>query len=151
MRGTSICLALIAATLPACATTEPTEELIGRDWTVPPGAEMYKCVGILVDHDLHIDDLDTRRPLGEHHAILTVSDRLLGPGETHLGEYDCTARMVDPQVLFDSDLPVAMPDGIDVKAGQYLNLNLHLFNATDEAITGHSAIVASMRVPWPRS
>jgi hypothetical protein len=144
-------MAWLAATLSACATSEPAEEIIGRDWALPAGSEMFKCVGVLMDHDIHIDDLETRRPLGEHHAILSVSDRLLGPGETHPGEYDCTSRNIDPQVLFDSVLPVAMPDGIDVKAGQYLNLNLHLFNASDEEITGHSAIVASMRVPSPRS
>ncbi|HEV7556036.1 MAG TPA: hypothetical protein VGO00_11300, partial [Kofleriaceae bacterium] len=36
-----------------------------------------------------------------------------------------------------------LPDGVAVHvvAGQYLNLNLHLFDATDNPLTGHSAVL----------
>lgn len=128
--------------------SEPVE-IIGRDWTIPAGTETYKCVGIQVDHDMYISQFQTSNPLGEHHTVLTVTDQLGGLGGTKLGEYDCSVLTLDLQMLFASGVgtdTLAMPDGVavPVKAGQYLNLNLHLFNTSDAPITGHSGILATL-------
>src|SRR5689334_22685532 len=99
--------ALVVMTMAgACGgeTSTPGEpvEIIGRDWTVPAGTEMYKCVGIQVDHDMYISQFHTDNPLGEHHTVLTVTDQLGGLGKTQLGEYDCTVLTLDLQMLFAS-------------------------------------------------
>ena len=143
------------AALAACGTSSspgtPTE-IIGRDWTVQPGMETYKCIGIQVDHDMYIHGFKTLNPVGEHHTVLTVTDQLGGLGHTQLGEYDCSVLTLDLNMLFASGVgtdSMELPDGIgvEVKAGQYLNLNLHLFNTTDQPITAHSGIVATPMDP----
>jgi len=132
---------------------EPVE-IIGRDWTIAPGTEQYKCIGIQVDHDMTISRFQTENPIGEHHVVLTVTDQLGGYGGTKLGEYDCSVLTLDLQMLFASGVgtdALAMPDGVglEVKAGQYLHMNLHLFNTTDQPITAHSGILATLIDPVP--
>jgi len=124
-------------------------EIIGRDWTVPAGMEMYKCVGIQVDRDMYVSEFQTENPLGEHHTVLTVTDQLGGLGGTKLGEYDCDVLTLDLQMLFASGVgtdSLAMPQDVALRVnkGQYLNLNLHLFNTTDADITAHSGIIATL-------
>jgi hypothetical protein len=77
--------------------------------------------------------------------VLTVTDQLGGIGGTQLGEYDCEVLTVDLQMLFASGVgtgSLAMPDGValKVKAGQFLHLNLHLYNSTDSMLSARSAI-----------
>jgi hypothetical protein len=139
----------------ACGgTDEPrgTQEIIGRDWTVPAGSELYKCIGIQVDQDMYISEFATSGPVGEHHTVLTVADQLGGLGGTQLGEHDCDVLTLDLQMLFASGVgtdKLAMPDGValPVKAGQYLHLNLHLFNTSDAPISGHSGVEATLVDP----
>jgi hypothetical protein len=158
LRGTGFVWSLAAAILPGCASDPEgpptgTVELIGRDWSVPTG-EHYKCLGIQVEQDMYIRELRTFGPLGEHHTVLTVTDRLGGIGGTQLGEYDCNVLTVDLQMLYASGVgtpPLAMPDGValEVRAGQYLHLNLHLFNATDDVQSARSGIEAVLVEPVP--
>lgn len=127
-------------------------ELIGRDWMVPAGGELYKCIGIQVDHDMYISEFRTSGPPGEHHTVLTVADQLGGLNHTQLGEYDCDVLTLDLQMLFASGVgtdTLAMPDGValPVKAGQFLHLNLHLYNSSDAPISGHSGVEATLVDP----
>jgi hypothetical protein len=148
MEGMVLRGVLVTVLLAGC-TSEPggpreLVELIGRDWSVPPG-EHYKCLGIPVERDIYISEFRTAGPLGEHHTVLTVADKLGGLGGTQLGEYDCGVLTVDLQMLYASGVgtsALAMPDGValKVKAGQFLHLNLHLFNATDNTLSARSAI-----------
>jgi hypothetical protein len=117
-------------------------ELIGRDFGVGVGAtDTYLCRKIQVDHDMWISAFRTMSPLGTHHQIITVSDNA-----TDLGDYPCSAGVLDPKMLYaggiDTD-DLTLPDGVAVHvvAGQYLNLNLHLFDATDNPLSGHSAVL----------
>jgi len=152
-------LALVATLVVGCGGgTDPVSgelvELIGREWTVAPGQELYKCIGIRVDRDMYIHQFETANPLGEHHAVLTVTDQLGGLGGTQLGEYDCSVLTVDLQMLYASGVgtdTLALPEGIalPVRAGQYLHLNLHLFNTTDTEISTRSAILAKLVSPVP--
>lgn len=120
-------------------------ELIGRDWTIPPG-EQYKCIRIQATEDVYITDFHAQGPIGTHHTVLTVTDNLGFPGGTEIGEYDCEVSNLDLQMLFASGVntdDLGFPDGVAIKvsAGQYLNLNLHLYNTQPSVdLSGHSGI-----------
>ncbi len=155
-RGQEISGLAVVAALGACGTSKPSApvEIIGRDWTVAAGAEQYKCIGIQVDRDMYISEFQTENPVGEHHTVLTVTDQLGGLGGTMLGEYDCSVLTLDLQMLFASGVgtdALTGPKGVALKVtkGQYLNLNLHLFNTTDSEITAHSGILATLVDPVP--
>ncbi|MBS1118012.1 MAG: hypothetical protein H6Q90_240 [Deltaproteobacteria bacterium] len=116
-------------------------DLIGRDWDVPAGsADTYKCTRIKVTEDMYISGFHAIAPVGTHHTVVTI-----GSQATPLGDFDCSVGTIDFQMLFASGVgtdDLMFPDGVamKIKAGQFINLNLHLFNATDAAITGHSGI-----------
>jgi hypothetical protein len=144
---------VLAFVIGAVACTEdpaaPEEiELIGRDWTVSPG-ELYKCVGIRAERDMYISGFTNLAPLGEHHAVVTVADDPGTFGLTQVGEYDCTFGALDLQMLYASgvgEASIELPDGaaLEVKAGQFINLNLHLFNTTNGDLTMHSGVRATV-------
>jgi hypothetical protein len=131
---------------PDASIPEGFTELIGREWTISPG-EIYKCVGIRVDRDMYINAFHTDNPGGEHHAVLTIADDPGGFGNTQLGEYDCNVNQLDLQMLFASGVgtdDLVFPDGVGMKinAGQFVHLNLHLFNTQPSGdITAHSRIL----------
>jgi hypothetical protein len=163
MRSVCLVSALLLA-VPACGddgmstgddTTEPDAnpvdptliELIGRDWSVPPGQELYKCIGITVEEDMYIDLFHTPNPTGEHHAVLTIANGPGGVTGTQLGEYDCDVNTLGLEMMYASGVgtdDLVMPDGVAIKveAGRFLHLNLHLFNTDpSETISAHSAIM----------
>jgi hypothetical protein len=155
LRKVALCAFVIG-----CGDSPPAEvvgdpvEIIGREWTVEPGEEAYKCLGIQVDRDMYINQFQIANPLGEHHAVLTVTDRLGGLGGTRLGEHDCNVLTVDLQMLYASGVgtsPLVLPENVALKveAGQFLHLNLHLFNSTDAVISSRSAILADLVEPVP--
>jgi hypothetical protein len=117
--------------------------LIGRTWSLGAGqADTYRCVRVTVPQDLYITAFAAQAPLGTHHTVLTVRDG--EPGSD--GEYNCTAGSLEMNMLYASgvgtdifELPPGV--GLKVKAGQQVNLNLHLFNASENAISGESAVL----------
>jgi hypothetical protein len=115
-------------------------ELIGRDWTIAPG-EYYKCVRIAVPHDMWINSIHAVEPQGTHHEVLTIST-----SSSPLGDYDCNAGNLDLNMLFASGVgtdDLTFPDGVamHLQAGQFINLNIHLFNTLPSGnLTGHSSI-----------
>ncbi|MEO9159141.1 MAG: hypothetical protein ABI591_26210 [Kofleriaceae bacterium] len=117
--------------------------LISRSWTVPSNTEAYKCVRVQIPNDTWISAFRSLSPVGTHHSVLTISTN-----NAALGEYDCNASssLLDPQMLYaagintdDNDLPDGV--AIHVAAGTVLNLNLHLFNTTDNPITDTSGVL----------
>jgi len=147
---------LTAIVLSGCGADESVSsepcELIGRDWTVAPGTELYKCIGIYADRDMYIHAFQTENPLGEHHAVITTADKPGGLNNTQLGEADCEVTTLDLQMLFASGVgtdALTLPDGValPIKKGQFIHLNLHLFNTTDQAMSGHSGVMASLIDP----
>jgi len=119
--------------------------LVARTWTLEAGQpDTYKCVRVRVEQDMLITQMRALAPLGTHHTVVTIKDTL--SGNDREGEYDCAAFSVDPQMLFASGVgsnDLVTPDGvaIQVRAGQYVNLNLHLFNASDNALACESGIL----------
>jgi hypothetical protein len=149
-----MCVVVMAGCGGGSSMPSAPTEIIGRDWSVPPGTELYKCIGIQVDHDMYINQFQTENPMGEHHTVLTVADQLGGLGGTKLGEYDCSVLTLDLEMLFASGVgtdALTMPEGValEVKAGQFLHMNLHLFNTTDQTVSGHSGILATLIDPVP--
>ena len=132
--------------MPDADIPEGFTELIGRDWDIPPG-EMYRCVGIRAPRDMWISAFHTPNPTGEHHAVLTIQDDPGGFGGTQMGEYNCGVSTLGLQMMFASGVgtdDLVFPEGkaIKVLEGQFIHLNLHLFNtnATDN-LSAHSSIM----------
>jgi hypothetical protein len=102
---------------------------------------------------MYISAFQTPNPLGEHHAVLTVDNDPGGFGNTQLGEYDCDVNRLGLQMLFASGVgtdELDLPEGVAIKvlAGQFLHLNLHLFNTQPTGdITAHSGIFAKVVDP----
>jgi len=117
------------------------EMLISRPWTMASDNEGYKCIRTQVANDMWISAFRSLSPAGTHHSVLTISDTA-----STTGEYDCTSLTPDPRMLYaagvqtdDNELPAGV--AIHVAAGTYINLNLHLYNTTDNALSDTSGVL----------
>jgi hypothetical protein len=130
------------------ATADGWTPLISRSWTLPAGAtNTYKCTRIQVANDLWIAGFRAASPVGTHHSLLTISTV-----NTTTGDYDCSAGSLDPQMLYAAGVgtdDLMFPTGVamHVTAGTYLNLNLHLFNATDNTLADASGVLVKIVAP----
>ena len=117
--------------------------LISRTWSLAPGTlDRYECRRIQVPTEMWINGFRSLSPLGTHHEVLTISN------STTTGDYDCSAVQVttEPQMLYAAglntdDLVFPAGDAVHLQAGQYINLNLHLFNVSDNPISGESGVL----------
>ena len=119
-------------------------KLIGRTWTLPAGqADTYKCVRVTIPVDTYVTDIVAQAPAGTHHTVLSIAaGNAAGPD----GETDCSVGTLGRPMLYASGVgtdPLTFPAnvGLKVAAGTQVHLNLHLFNATDHALSGDSAIL----------
>jgi hypothetical protein len=129
-------------------------KLIGRTWTLNAGdTDIYRCVRLTVPQDMYITSIEAQAPIGTHHTVLSIagSNGTSGPD----GEQDCGVSTLGMVMLYASGVgtsPLNFPPdvGIKVSAGQQIHLNLHLYNAGDDALSGESAIwVKSQPTPPP--
>lgn len=129
-------------------------KLIGRSWTLQPGdTDIYRCVRVTIPDDMYITAIEAQAPNGTHHTVLSIAgaNGTSGPD----GEQNCTVGTLGTQMLYASGVgtsPLEFPTdvGLKVMAGTQIHLNLHLYNAGDEAISGESAIwVKSQPTPPP--
>jgi hypothetical protein len=137
---------------PVDAVDGPTADgwtpLVSRSWTLPAGAtNTYKCTRIQVPGDMWIAGFRASSPPGTHHEVLTIST-----SSTATGDYDCTAGSLDTEMLYAAGVgtdDLLFPAGIamHLAAGTYINLNLHLFNATDNPISASSGILVKAVQP----
>jgi hypothetical protein len=144
------------ADVPADAYIPPDgyTRLIGRTWSLAPGAtDIYKCVRFTIPQDMYITNINAQAPLGTHHTVLSIAG---GNGSSGAdGEQDCNVGTLGMVMLYASGVgtsPLDFPTGVGIKvsAGQQIHLNLHLYNAGDEPLTGESAIwVKSQPTPPP--
>lgn len=126
--------------------------LIGRTWSLPPGAtDTYRCVRLTISEDTYLTNILAQAPVGTHHTVLSISDGgTAGPD----GDYDCNVSELGMVMLYASGVgtsPLDFPAGVGVKvaAGTQLHLNLHLFNASDAPITGDSGILVKQQPTAP--
>ncbi len=113
--------------------------LLQTHYSIPAGQEFYWCKEIPVANDMYLTEIIPVSPLGVHHEVLAIDP------SAHDGEYTCQAIGPNWTPLFASGVgspSLTMPDKVALKltAGQHVVLNLHLFNATPNAIEGDAAI-----------
>lgn len=127
------------------ATPAGWTPLIARDWDLAAGAtNTYKCTRIMVTQDMWVAGFRAKSPTGTHHSVLTISTN-----NTQTGDYDCQAGSLDNQMLYAAGVgtdDLSFPSGVamHIAAGTYINLNLHLFNATDNPISGNSGVLVKL-------
>ena len=113
--------------------------LLEGDWSLAPGEEGYFCVYATIPRDLYIKSFRPLGPPGTHHTVLTRYDGA-SPAD---GVTRCNVGTNGQSMIYGSG--VGAPDftfpatvGLELKAGTRLLLNLHLYNATDQPLTGRS-------------
>jgi Copper type II ascorbate-dependent monooxygenase, C-terminal domain len=122
--------------------------LIGRNWSLQAGLQdIYRCVRITIPQDMYITNIIAQAPLGTHHTVLSIM-----PGTD--GEADCGVGTLGLQMLYASGVgtsPLEFPSGVGIKvaAGTQIHLNLHLYNASDQTLTGDSAILVKAQSTPP--
>lgn len=113
--------------------------LIARDWSIPPGSEIYRCTRVTLTRDMYVTGLHALSPQGTHHTVLSVDPTPSAPD----GDYNCSAGSIAHSMLFASGVgtdDLLLPEGVAIRlqAGHQLDLNLHLFNVSDATLTGTS-------------
>ena len=144
-----------APTAPADAYQPPAgyTKLIGRSWSIPAGGhDIYKCVRITVPADMYITDIIAQAPLGTHHTVLSFAS---GNAAGADGEQDCSVGTIGRNMMYASGVgtdPFSFPTnvGLKIPASTQIHLNLHLYNAGDDPMSGESAIwVKAQPTPTP--
>lgn len=126
--------------------------LIGRTWNISPGGQdVYRCVRVTVPQDMYITSIMAQAPIGTHHTVLSVVTNNPPPPD---GEQDCGAGSLGMVMLYASGVgtsPLDFPTdvGIRIPKGTQIHLNLHLFNASDQQLSGESAILVKAQATPP--
>jgi hypothetical protein len=123
----------------APALPDGFQTLLAGDWSLPPGGEGYFCVYATVPRDIYIKGFRPLNPPGTHHSVLTLYSGA-SPAD---GVVPCNVGTNGQSMIYGSGVGATdftFPDGVGLHlvAGQRLLLNLHLFNGTDQPMTGNS-------------
>ncbi len=119
--------------------------LISRTWNITAGTgNVYRCRRVQVPQDMWISGYRSLSPVGTHHEVLTID-----PNDTYTGDNDtCNAGTgtLSGQMLYAAGLntdDLLFPQGVamHLAAGTWINLNLHLFDAQDNDLSGESGIL----------
>jgi hypothetical protein len=118
------------------------QTLISRSWSVSAGEQTYECDRIQVPNDMYINAFSPMSPIGTHHQVLTID-----ASDTETGDYDCNAESgtLSGEMLFASGIgtpAMTFPAGVAVHltAGEWINLNIHLFDEQDNALNGVTGV-----------
>ena len=112
--------------------------LLEGDWNLAAGEEAYVCVYATVPSNLYLDAMRPLNPPGTHHTVLT---RYTGSHPD--GTVRCNVGENGENMIYGSGVGApefVFPDGVGLylPAGTRLLLNLHLYNATDNPLSGRS-------------
>lgn len=112
--------------------------LVTATWTLEPGTEAYICGTRTLTEDIYAGALRPIAPPGTHHT--TVALRF--PGEPDDPSFPCGAEFGDFWASGVGTGELVLPDGVGLlaPAGRQLRINLHLFNATDQPMSGTSGL-----------
>jgi hypothetical protein len=113
--------------------------LVTGHWELEPNKESYRCVRYTLPKDVYVSGLRPVSPRGTHHTVLTLDDNSAEPD----GITTCTAQTNAARAISASGVAtnaIMLPDGVGMhlRAGQQLLLNLHLFNVSEQTISGTS-------------
>jgi hypothetical protein len=128
-------------------------KLLSATWSMTAGqTDTYVCARFTVPAETYITNIVAQAPPGTHHTVLSISDGSTNGAD---GQYNCNVAELGMVMLYASGVgtsPLDFPSGVGVKiaAGTQVHLNLHLFNATDNPLTGESGIyIKSQPTPTP--
>jgi len=115
------------------------QPLIEQSWEVDSGSEAYKCALTTMMEDTYINGFRALSPEGTHHTIAAIINT---PSEPD-GAYDCNSTEIGHSMMFTSGVgttDLVLPPGVAmlVPGGSQVLLNLHLFNTSDEPLSGVS-------------
>jgi hypothetical protein len=113
------------------------EVFASMDWELSRGEEKYYCIRKTIDEDMYFSGFEALAPPGTHHTVMTVGS-VSGPD----GLRECTSY--DHQFdgfMFESSSDAGRFELLPglaarVKAGQQVNINIHVLNATDATLSG---------------
>ncbi len=127
----ALTLGLVACTDDPAPTPEPTwESLVTASWTLAPGQEKTSDLSIsTVAEDTAIAAIRPLSPVGTHHTLLAKGD----------------AGLTGTNIVYASGVgtsELVFPPGTAMKltAGELLGLQLHIYNNSDQPLTGMSGI-----------
>lgn len=131
-------------------------KLVGATWSMNAGQkDTYVCARFTVPTDTYVTNIVAQAPTGTHHTVLSINDGSTGGPSAPDTQYPCNVGELGMVMLYASGVgtsPLDFPSGVGVKiaAGTKVHLNLHLFNASDNPISGESGIyIKSQATPTP--
>ena len=114
--------------------------LLEVEWELPAGGEGYLCARATVPRDAYLHEFSPLIPPGTHHNGLSMHPA----GEAPDGVVACASEISGRQIFASGvgTQNMLLPDGIamQVRAGEQMVLNLHLFNSDDKALEGRSGV-----------
>ena len=112
--------------------------LITANWTLPPNSEMYICATRTMTQDVYSHALRPIAPLGTHHTVIAIDD----PSGPDNPSFPCSPEFGAFWASGYGTGPLTLPDGVALLApqGKQLRLSLHLFNASDQPLSGTSGL-----------
>ncbi len=121
--------------------------MLASDFEIPAGTEFYQCQRITLTDDLYVVRIAPESPKGVHHQVLAIDPSPSADG-TSKKTGDCPPTGKDWKPIYASGVgtgPLIMPSQVAFKAqkGEQLVLGLHLFNATQQTITGQVGVKVS--------
>lgn len=116
---------------------EEWSTLIDGTWSMTPGNEGYWCATKTITEDTYIHGFRALAPMGTHHTLLLTTAQGSPDHEEPCGPTISDSMMFASGVGTDD---LVFPEGVAIKipAGTALYLNLHLFNAGGQTISGTS-------------
>ena len=134
----------LAVGLGACGRSPapPRDLQIQTSYQITAGTERYECYRKNIDHDVFVTKLATSAARGVHHQILGITDQAMPEGTAPC---DSVGTSIAESWLFvasSSPRAFAMPEHVayHIPAGSQLVLQMHLFNAGEEAISSEVSV-----------
>jgi hypothetical protein len=119
--------------------------LIATSWELAAGHDDYLCVLATVPRDAYLHEFSPLTSRGTHHSVLVVYDSPIAPDGVSVCDVDRSGRQIYDSNDFTAGAAghLLLPDGIAVRvrAGQQIELNLHLLNSSNERWSGTSGLL----------
>lgn len=116
--------------------------LVSRQWTAFAGAlDEFECTQTRVPSDLYITGFRTVASQGEVRLFLTVTDQLIANGDFECNAGDLGERLIYASGINTPDFTLPAGVGVHVKAGQYLLMNVQVYNRSATASNGSTEVL----------
>jgi hypothetical protein len=124
---------------------EPSAQLLSVDYQLDPGQELYLCKWVTVEKDMLIHSITPIEGQATHHQVLAIETTANVPDGTAPCDTQAEFNVLTWKMLFASGVgspTLTMPDNValPVHAGDQLVLQLHLLNASTNAISSTASL-----------